>query len=506
MKRHHFVILIIISFLSFLVFAEIDQNLKVNNSFSKSILLEFDETGAGMLNSEILPKGDRDFFAVNIEELGEYIFKVSSEDPEARFGIRVLDSNNEVIRDWILGEKGKELLLVMDITKVFVGKRIYFEVMQYEDNAEFEYTVSVMENPVSDYTEPNDRFREAFDIELNTVTEAYVFPQGDHDFFKVIIPSAGRFTLRVESEDQNLQMGARILTEENQIYNDWKYAIDAGELCEIVNDFNEKTVLYLEVNHKDDKVKSYSPYTIDVSLFQIDDKYEPNDSFKEAVSVELNDKVIGYLFTLNDSDYFKFSVPQTGLVKFRINAFDQVVRPAFRILTDENLVYNDWVTASEFSNTVELEKEMFPGEYYIELYSSGDYSSVLPYEFEILFEPSTDINELNNDFSTAVEIDDDVVVEGEIFPKGDRDFYKIDVLKPSEMRIILRSNPALSIGVRILDDDNQVVQDWIYASETGDDLYIKTDIQKAGMYYLEVGNLEDTRGIILPYTLTVKIK
>ncbi|HOO32769.1 MAG TPA: PPC domain-containing protein [Thermotogota bacterium] len=479
-----------------------------NNSFSKSNTLTFDVNGITTANARIFPNGDRDYFAVKVEKPGEYSFTTTAKTVGSRLGIRILNGNNNLLKNWIWAEVGKDIVTTsIDINWDYIGQTLYFEVAQYGDNQVIDYIAKIAYHTIPDIWEPNGRFREAKQIKIDTNTESFIFPNGDRDYFKLTIPSQGRLSLVLRCADPNIRLGVRLLTDEYYLLRNWTWAADAGEVCELVQDFNAAEEIYLEVAHYGDNRRSFTPYALENTFNVIPDTHEPNGRFREASTININTDIIGYLFSTGDRDYFKFNIPRTGLVNFSASTADPLTRLQFRVLTDENALYHNWVVADENEGEVKLEREMTAGDYYMELAEYGDnYASMKPFKLNISLSPSSENFEENNSFATAKQLSLNTPYTAEIFPKGDRDYYKFDITRPGELNITIKPGPVHRLGLRILNADNGLFQNWIYAPDFAKELIVKTDIKKAGIYYIEVTDYADARGSIAPYTITVTLK
>ncbi len=479
-----------------------------NNSFSKANLLPFDAQGIATVNARIFPNGDRDYFAVKADKAGEYSFTATSNKPGSRLGIRILNADNGLLRNWIWAEVGKDSITAsIDINWAYIGQIIVFEVAQYGDNKITDYKVDAAYYAIPDIWEPNGRFKEAKPLKDNTITESYIFPNGDRDYFKMSIPSQGRLMLKLSCADPNIRLGMRLLTDENQLLRNWVWAEDVGEICELTQDFNTSELVYIEIAHYGDNRRSFTPYLLENIFDIIPDNYEPNGRFREASTIKINVDNTGYLFARGDRDYFKFNIPQTGIVKVNVSTTDPLTRLQFRVLTDENHLYNNWVVADENALEVELEREMFSGDYYLELAEYGDnYASMKPYKLNVSLSPSSDGFEENNRFSTAKQILLNTPYNAEIFPKGDRDYFKMNIKTPGELVIKIKPGPVHRLGLRILNGDNGLFSNWEYASDFSKELTVKKDIKTAGTYYIEVMDYGDARGSIVPYTIIATLK
>jgi len=478
-----------------------------NNRFSQANNLSLTGKTARSIKAKLSPAGDRDYFYVTVGQAGEYQLTVSTTDPKATLGIRIVNMHNSTIKGWEWSKEGENIVTSrIDINHDYVGKRLVFEIAENGDNHPANYSLDLLLNPVKDPYETNNRFNEGRQINSTGQTQAYIFPRGDRDFYKLPIPGKGRLHIKLSSPDQNIRLGLRLITDENRTLRSWTHAIDNGEVCEIKQDFNEPPkTLYLEVNEHGDDRRSMLPYTIETEFEPIPYPTEPNNRFNEAKQVPVGKPFQSYLFKQGDRDFFKFTLDKTGLVKIKLNCEDPLVRIGFQLITDENKTYMGWTHADENKRAVEIIREMQAGDYYIQINEHGDnYASMKPYTLNISLTPNNDPFEPNNQFSTAKAINLGTTVKGTIFPKGDRDYYKVDVLRPSELIIRVQSNRMLQMSARVQTPENKTFHGWSAAKDFGEEVYIKKEVKNPGTYYIIIANHGDNRSDLQPYTLTVK--
>jgi hypothetical protein len=472
-----------------------------NNSFAKANHLQIGTGNFLTFDGRVFPQRDRDYYYFHVEKAGRYTIKVTGKDAASRPYIRVMDGNNSTLFRHYADEGESQLEATFDQGYLNIGDKICFEIYQYGDNNVMDYTVELSVVVVADNYEPNNRFKEAIEIKAAGEYRDFIFPNGDQDYYKFNIPEAGRLSVFYSHEGLNMRPAMHFLNCENSTLLR-AVADDVGKMVEFSYDFATSDKVYLNLNHHGDGRASLLTYLLKTEFVPVRDVYEPNNRFKEAKTIPIGQTTSAYLFPKGDRDYYRIDVDKPGDLDIRISSKDTLVRPSVRIITSENSTFQNWVTADEASNEVELSREVIAVTYLIEVHQYGDnYASLKDYTLDVTLTPSNDPYEPNDSFAQAAEIGLNVPINATVFRKGDRDYYKFRINNPGDLRVDIKSNILMRMSTRLITANNSTLLNWQTASDFGKELSFTQSIKEPGWYYMEVANHGDARGSTIPYKL-----
>ncbi|MFP4461500.1 MAG: hypothetical protein ACLFQE_04820 [Thermotogota bacterium] len=472
-----------------------------NNSFAKANYLKIGTGDFLTFDGQVFPQRDRDYYYFHVEKAGRYTIKVTGKDAASRPYLRVMDGNNSALFRYYADEGEPKLEATFDQGYLNIGDKICFEIYQYGDNNVMDYTVELSVDVIADNYEPNNRFKEAMEIKAAGELRDFIFPKGDHDYYKFDIPEAGRLSVSYSYEDVNMRPALHFLNCENSTLLR-AVADDVGKMAEFSYDFATSDKVYLKLNHHGDGRASLLTYLLKTEFIPVKDVYEPNNRFKEAKIIPIGQTTSAYLFPKGDRDYYRIDVDKPGDLDIKVSSKDPLVRPSVRMLTAENATFQNWVTADENSNEVELSREVIAVTYFIEVHQYGDnYASLKDYKLDINLTPSNDPYEPNDSFAHATEIELNRPITATIFRKGDRDYYKFWINNPCDLTVDIKSNIHMRMSARLLTANNSTLLNWQSASDFGKALNFTHSINEPGWYYVEVSNHGDVRGSTIPYNL-----
>ena len=207
------------------------------------------------------------------------------------------------------------------------------------------YRVRVDVQPVADQSEPNDEREAARPLPLGEWVEATLFPIGDHDYFKVEIPGAGRLRVEVSDVPDAVQPVLRLYGKKgNEIAI--RYGEDGRDLVlerafltsdEVVVLLHDGPRGHAEHNWSSEwnNRASRAPYRLRALLIAAEDPSEPNDAREAARDMARNQEgewtAKGAVFPRGDHDYFAFEVPEGAPAEWEIigTGFEPPLSPVF---------------------------------------------------------------------------------------------------------------------------------------------------------------------------------
>jgi len=360
--------------------------------------------------------------------------------------------------------------------------------------------------------EDNNSFAKANYLQIKTgdflTFDGRLFPQRDRDYYFFHIEKAGRYKIKVTGKDATSRPGVRVMNGNNSGLLNWRWA-DEGDPGVVVTfdqgylNIGDK-VCFEIAQHGDNSVIDY---TVELSVDRVADHYEPNNRFKEAKEIKAAGEFRDFIFPKGDRDYYRFDIPEAGRLSVYYSHEDVNMRPAMRFISCENSSLRNWVSADDFGKMAEFSYDFAAsGKVYLELNHHGDgRASLLTYLLKTEFIPVKDVYEPNNRFKEAKTIPVGETASAYIFPKGDRDYYRIDVDKPGDLDIKVSSkNPLVRPGFRMITAENSTFQNWVKADEASNEVELSREVI-AVTYFIEVSQYGDNYASLKEYKLDVTL-
>ena len=207
---------------------------------------------------------------------------------------------------------------------------------------------------------------------------------------------------------------------------------------------------------------------------------EPNDSIYTANSITANTEYSGTISKGDDYDYYKFTVPASGHLKFSVTAspvsYDNSYDVKFTFLDSEE----EPIISKAVSKGKTFSIGLLKGTYYLKMsqyFYNGDYS--FHYTFTKSEESFADTGK-DNTMSGANDISIGNTYKGMVAANDTLDYYKFTLKDPGTLSLIFNSGET--IHNRILDTKGGVVYDpYNHSGESRQSTYLSK-----GTYYLEV--------------------
>jgi hypothetical protein len=142
------------------------------------------------------------------------------------------------------------------------------------------------------------------------------------------------------------------------------------------------------------------------------------------------------------------------------------------------------------------------GRYYLEVADGGsDARSIQPFTLQTKFIAAADKGEPNNTLETATPVNLDTTIPANILPANDADWCRLEITTTGELHVLITNvAPDLELAMRLWDEGEQPISDWVYPLAAGGDTTAVFPIAAAGVYYLEVVDNRGSRSI-QPYLL-----
>ncbi len=251
-------------------------------------------------------------------------------------------------------------------------------------------------------SEPNDSIAEASALNFNTLTNGQIAINDRNDYYKIILPSAGRISIDITSYMQYYCLVIYNTAGEELWYTDYNEWISTTGMRKD----NHKIDLtagtyYLKANgyRNSDWYASTGNYSFKVTFASAyETKLEPNNSIVEASILTLGSSVKGQIATNDRNDYFKINISNNCTININITSYMQYYCIIIYDLYGKEIWYtdyNEWAsTSGKRTDTHKI--DLSKGTYYIKVngYRNSDwYASTGNYTIsikEFIFVPKVD--------------------------------------------------------------------------------------------------------------------
>ena len=332
----------------------------------------------GKLTGKLSKTFDSDIYKLIIPEDGKMQFVVVPDSSLSASLILYGENGTNLISDNLWSDKGKTISLV----DMLMEGTYYIKVRSDSSYGSYTLSTTFTKESKENDAEPNNSFLDAVSIELNSSVTGhlgFIDSKGitdESDWYKLIIPEDGKMQF-VVAPDPSLSTSL-ILYGENgtNLISDNLWS-DKGKTISLVDMLMEGTY-YIKVRSD----SSYGSYTLSTTFTKEskENDAEPNDSFLDAVSIELNSSVTGHLGFIgskgitDERDWYKLVIPEEGKMQF-------IVVPSSNLETTLSLYGEDGVTLIRNNiwggkgQTRSIEIQLMPGTYYFKVVGFSGYGS-----------------------------------------------------------------------------------------------------------------------------------
>ncbi|MBP0725151.1 PPC domain-containing protein [Bacillus sp. RG28] len=382
----------------------------------------------------------------------------------------------------------------------------YIRMSQYSDyTGKYEIQVNY-QAANNNEQEPNNGTEQAQQITLNTQKiVGYISWNDNLDYYKVVLPKAGRIDVNVSSElhDVNLDL----------------YDANGNKVWDTVDLYTGSTVNPKKWSSSEDleagtyyiRMSQYSDYT---GKYEIQVNYqaannneqEPNNGTEQAQQITLNtQKIVGYISWNDNLDYYKVVLPKAGRIDVNVSSelndvnLDLYDANGNKVWDTVDLYTGSTVNPKKWSSSEDLEA----GTYYIRM---SQYSNCTgKYEIQVNYQAANNNEqEPNNGTGQAQQINlNTQLVTGYINWNDSLDYYKFNLSKPSKI-IINVASELKDLDLDLYDASGNKVLDTvdIYSGTTVNPQRWSREIDlKAGTYYVRLSKYYNNTG---KYTLDVQ--
>lgn len=330
-------------------------------------------------------------------------------------------------------------------------------------------TVFTEQEIVKDKYEPNESIEEAKTISFFERVEGAIIGQEDMDWYKITLDSDRFYQLDV-NVPPGLDLVVEVAKEEEEIdyenwdEEDWENYEYFQEFIDNAGQGENETGVFRTAKKGSSTyyIGVYDKYGASVNAFyQLGlkgyappaDRNEPNNTWQQAASVKVRDRVYANFSDYEDEDWYRIDVKDKGILEIEVAAKDYEY-PNLVLYEDpegEPLGYfSRWDYYDEENKDSSLEVKVNPGTYYLRA-GGGFEAQYSEYALTFKYQYFNFIDHEDNDLpSKANPLNIGEVRQGTIFPQGDTDFYAVDVVKPEPILVYLTPPKDLDTTVAVL--------------------------------------------------------
>lgn len=474
-----------------------------NNQFGAATLI----AASGTVEGNSQPVGDVDWYSLVVDQQGELQFTISNVAADLDLNLRVWNANKDAISNWFAPlAKGGNTTGFVDLP---TPGRYFLEVTDGAGDASSTqpYTLQLSFTASEDKYEPNQAFGQATALPVGQMIAATILPQGDSDWYTVVVNQHGELQLAIRQVAPDLDIVVRVWNANRDTISNWMAPLAKGGDTSGLVDLPAAGRYYLEVVDGNSDARALQPYQLQVDFTPAIDANEPNNSFGTAVAVPFSQTIPINILPLGDVDWLSVDVDQHGELGFVVSAVPAELDINLRLWNANRDTISNWfaplAAGGNTSGFVDLPAS---GRYVVEVTDgNANARAIQPLSVTLTFTPAVDPFEPNNSFGTASNLALDQSVQTNILPLGDTDWHTIDVTHQGELQLTASQvAPGLDIQMRLWNANKDTISNWLAPLAKGGDTTGFVDLPSAGRYYLEVVDGNGDARSIQPFTLGAK--
>jgi hypothetical protein len=370
--------------------------------------------------------------------------------------------------------------------------------------------------------EPNNNFNESNLIIVSTNWQGYIDFSGDNDYYKFNIMEPGIIQLVAITVPGDVYLRGKIYAPDMIGIRTGTSALGGGyeievSTCDTGEHFIHLSNASIANNASDD------PYMFRVEFTpfsELDTCECENESFNEACLINTGENVdalIAPLFDDNptkvDDDYYKFNIPEPGILKLVVTFVPGNIFLRGEIYTPDMIGIRTGTSPLGQGYQIEV-STCDTGYHFIHLFNAGSvnaFSSEEQYSFRVEFTPFSQVDpcECNNSFNTACAIEICDTVQAVIAPWFDddsfivdSDLYQIELSSSEEININISSASSI-IGICVYIYDSSQSQIETFSGNVGQDFNFNYTPPSDGIYYFEIADCNGNFDSQNQYELTI---
>ena len=447
----------------------------------------------------ITPRGDADWVYFGVESGGVLSFVTDPQPAAIDLAIRLLDGDGTDRSGWVTTPRpGGVLEGWFDIARPGAYR---LELRDGSNDAEAPepMKLSLVFAPQEDAYEPNDTPSQAKTAAPDGAHRLNILPRGDADWFLFPLSSPGELNVLATAVPPELDVALRLLDYDQNDLSGWITAPRPGGDTDAVFAVKQPGLYFLEVRDGANDNRSSAAFTLETRFTPSPDSYEPNDSIGAASAIQPSGEAVATIFPRGDADWYSLEVDHPGELAIEAVEVPEAIDVAFRILNSDQRDLTGWIPAPRpGGDTVGAADLPRPGVYFLEVRDgSNDAGSVQPFKLVTRFTPAPDLYEPNDSPGYATTIPPTGSIAFNILPRGDADWFTVEVHEPGELAVTIDNGPEnLDLHFRVLNADKADMTGWIAPYSMGGLTEGYADLAWPGAYFIEVRDgANDARSI-----------
>lgn len=367
------------------------------------------------LQATILPAGDRDWYAFDVDHHGELRLIISDVPDTVAVDVRIWTANKETLTDWYRPlAVGGDTVAIVDLP---APGRYYMEIAADQGGQRDiqPFTLEPRFTPAVDAFEPNPTFGQAAVLTLDSAVPLNLLPAGERDWFVVDVPHHGQLELSATQVPVDLAVVIRVWNANKETLTDWYRPLAAGGDTEALVDLPQPGRYYIEVAGNESRQRSIDAFLFTNRYRAAADQGEPNNTLETATPVKLDETIPANILPAGDRDWCLFEVTEAGELHVLVINGSPDLTLQFRVWDDQKRTLTDWFRPLAQGGNVEAVVPIDePGNYYLEVVdNSSSARSIEPYSLRFSMEPidPSDLAEQSTGGDTISAVVDDITAE-----------------------------------------------------------------------------------------------
>ena len=460
---------------------------------------------AAAVEARVVPRGDADWYTVDVPAAGELRVDVENVPPEIDLNARVWNTDHQVVADWQGGARpGGALAARFPLP---VAGRYWIEMTDGNNDAESSqpFNVAVDFVAADDPFEPNNNAGAASPVPIKSELTPSIYPRGDADWYKVWVPTPGLLSVKATGVPQALDLAIRLWDLNGRVVRDWALPPRPGGDTVLEAELAEPGTYLIETSDGNSDAAAVEPFRLSTDFRPVADALEPNNAFGEAAIVPPSGVQPIAIFPRGDADWLAIDIDQPGELKLSATKSPENLDVYMRIWTADKQVLRDWFGPPRLGGDVDgLADLPTAGRYFVEITDgNNDQASPDLFDVALAFTPEPDQYEPNNGPADATPLSPGGKVLFNILPRGDADWFRVDATSAGELAIAIDEGPDnLDLYYRVWDANHQVVRDWVAPYKKGGVTEGFADLPRPGVYFIEIVDGNNDERSVEPATLS----
>ena len=446
-------------------------------------------TLAASVETRIVERGQKPWYKVSVPVAGNIHILIPETPPEIDIYARVWNANRDVVADWrgaaAPGGALDELYPVPGPGDYWIelsdGNSNAASVTPFTLNGDF--------RPADDPLEPNNSLGAARPVPSTASFRPAIFPRGDKDWYQFWIGRPGLFSAEATRVPENLDIYIRVRDFNGKVVRDWVGPAREGGDTYIEAELGAPGRYFIEMTDGNSNAYSTDTFQLDLNFAPVDDAMEPNGSFGQASLQERSGTHRIAIFPRGDRDWVAINVDEPGQLELEVTDVPDDLDVYMRVWNADKDVVRDWFgPARPGGDTHDFADLPRPGRYFIEIADGNNNASdKTSFPFTLTFTPQPDKFEPNNNYIEATPLTPGGEIAFNILPRGDEDWFLINVPSAGELTAIIDPSPEnLDLHYRVWNANHDVIRDWIPPYRQGGVTEGFADFPSAGTYFLQI--------------------